>query len=95
MSFCNNPVVAAKNAVRAPTQVITTSVVGANSNSGDDRNNKYTPAVTRVALWIKAETGVGPSILSGNHVCNPNCADLPIAANKNNNPITVRMVSFI
>lgn len=59
MSFCNRPVVAAKNAVSAPTQVITTSVVGANSSSGDDRNNKYTPAVTSVALWIKAETGVG------------------------------------
>ena len=49
MSFCNRPVVAAKNAFIAPTQVITTRVVGANSNSGDDRNNKYTPAVTRVA----------------------------------------------
>ncbi len=49
MSFCNRPVVAAKNAVNAPTHVITISVVGAYSNRGDDRNSKYTPAVTRVA----------------------------------------------
>ena len=40
MSFCSKPVVAAKKAVRAPTQVITTRVVGANSRRGDDRNNK-------------------------------------------------------
>ena len=48
MSFCNRPVVAAKKAVTAPTQVITTRVVGANSSNGDDRSSKYTPAVTRV-----------------------------------------------
>ena len=59
MSFCSKPVVAAKNAVRAPTHVITTSVVGANSSRGEDRRSKYTPAVTSVAAWIKAETGVG------------------------------------
>ena len=40
MSFCNSPVVAAKKAVSAPTQVITISVVGAYSSNGDDRNNK-------------------------------------------------------
>ena len=49
MSFCNSPVVAAKNAVNAPTHVITISVVGAYSSRGDDRNSRYTPAVTRVA----------------------------------------------
>lgn len=63
--------VAAKNAVNAPTHVITISVVGAYSNNGDDRNNKYTPAVTSVAAWIRADTGVGPSIASGNQVCSP------------------------
>lgn len=71
ISFCNSPVVAAKKAVNAPTHVITISVVGAYSNNGDDRRSRYTPAVTRVAAWIKADTGVGPSIASGNHVCNP------------------------
>ncbi|OIQ64015.1 hypothetical protein GALL_544390 [mine drainage metagenome] len=38
-----------------------------------------TPAVTMVAAWINAETGVGPSIASGSQVCSRNCADLPIA----------------
>jgi len=49
-----------------------------NSNKGDDLIIKNTPAVTSVAAWINADTGVGPSIASGNHVCKPNCADLPI-----------------
>lgn len=40
ISFCSNPVVAAKKAVSAPTHVITTNVVGAYSNKGDDRNSK-------------------------------------------------------
>jgi len=54
-------------------------IVGAYSIIGDVRIIKNTPAVTIVAAWIKAETGVGPSIASGNHVCNPICADLPTA----------------
>lgn len=95
ISFCSRPVVAAKNAVNAPTHVITISVVGAYSSNGDDRNNRYTPAVTRVAAWIRAETGVGPSIASGSHVCSPNWADLPIAANSNNRPIIVNAVSLM
>ena len=35
-----------------------------------------TPAVTMVAAWISAETGVGPSIASGSQMCRKNCADL-------------------
>jgi len=34
--------------------------------------------VTIVAAWIKADTGVGPSIASGNHVCKPIWADFAI-----------------
>src|SRR3712207_338732 len=30
-----------------------------------------------VAAWIRAETGVGPSIASGNHTCKGNCALFP------------------
>lgn len=59
ISFCNKPVVAAKKAVTAPTHVMTTKVVGAYSSNGEDRSNRYTPAVTSVAAWIKADTGVG------------------------------------
>ena len=53
-----------------------------NSNRKEQRINRYTPAVTKVAAWIKADTGVGPSIASGNQPCNPNCADLPITPKK-------------
>ena len=48
------------------------------SSKGDITINKKTPAVTIVAAWINAETGVGPSIASGNQTCRPNCADLPM-----------------
>jgi hypothetical protein len=41
------------------------------SIKGDERINKYTPAVTIVAACIKAETGVGPSIAIGSQTCNP------------------------
>ncbi len=32
--------------------------------------------MTIVAAWIRALTGVGPSIASGSHVCSGICADL-------------------
>ena len=44
------------------------------SNSGWQRTIRYTPAVTIVAAWINALTGVGPSIASGSHVCSGICA---------------------
>ena len=48
-----------------------------------------TPAVTMVAAWIKAETGVGPSMASGSQVCSRNCADLPIAPMNSSRQTTV------
>ena len=79
MSFCTRPTVAAKKAVVAPKTVTTPSAIGASSNSGDSRATMNTPAVTMVAAWIRAETGVGPSMASGSQVCSRNCADLPMA----------------
>lgn len=38
------------------------------------RNNKYTPAVTKVDEWTRAEIGVGAAIAIGNHAENGNCA---------------------
>ncbi len=35
--------------------------------------------MTIVAAWIRAETGVGPSMASGSHTCSGNWALLPIA----------------
>ena len=44
-----------------------------------------TPAVTIVAAWISADTGVGPAMASGSQTHSGICADLPIA------PIKSRM----
>jgi hypothetical protein len=57
--------------------------------------NKKIPAVTIVAACNKEETGVGPSIASGNQVCKPICADLPITPkNKKNNIISIILNSI-
>ena len=45
----------------------TVNAIGACSKIMCERATIYTPAVTMVAAWIKAETGVGPSIASGSH----------------------------
>ena len=52
------------------------------------RLTRNTPAVTMVAAWISADTGVGPSIASGNQTCRPICADLPIAPMNSSTAIT-------
>ena len=49
----------------------------------------YNPAVTIVAAWIRAETGVGPSIASGSQTNSGICADLPVAPRKSNRVIMV------
>ena len=49
----------------------------------------YTPAVTIVAAWIKALTGVGPSIASGSQTCSGNWALLPQAPSNNSRQIAV------
>ena len=80
---------AAKNAVVAPMKVTKVCALGASSNSGDSRATMNTPAVTMVAAWISAETGVGPSIASGSQVCSRNCADLPIAPMNSSRQVSV------
>ncbi len=82
MSFCAMPIEAAKIAVVAPMTQTTPSATGAYSKSGESRATMKTPAVTMVAAWIKAETGVGPSIASGSQVWRPICADFPMAPTK-------------
>ena len=52
------------------------------------------PAVTMVAAWIKAETGVGPAIASGNQVYKGICADFPQAPmNKAKAAIEIQVMS--
>ena len=81
--------VAAKNAVAAPITTTRVNAAGEYSKSGDMRATRKTPAVTMVAAWISADTGVGPSIASGSQVCRPSWADFPIA------PMNSRMQSTV
>ena len=76
ISVCTMPTVAAKKHVAAPTKRTTPSASGLASNIGDRRHTMNTPAVTMVAAWISADTGVGPSIASGSQVWRPSCARL-------------------
>ena len=57
--------------VIAPTHRQNSNTVLLYSIRGELRINRYTPAVTIVAAWIRADTGVGPSIAIGNQTCNP------------------------
>ena len=75
--------------VIAPTITTKSCAVGAASKTKFERTIKYTPAVTMVAAWISADTGVGPAIASPSQACNGNCADLPTAATNNIIPIAV------
>jgi hypothetical protein len=43
-----------------------------------------------VAAWMRAETGVGPSMASGSQMWSGNCADLPAAPAKRQIPAKVR-----
>src|SRR6266480_2375008 len=47
------------------------------------------PAVTIVAAWINADTGVGPAMASGNQVYSGICALFPVAPKNSNSVITV------
>src|SRR5208337_5060879 len=79
MSVCTMPIEAAKMAVSVPMTATAIRASGARLKMGFERATMYTPAVTMVAAWIRADTGVGPSIASGNQTYNGNCADLPQA----------------
>ncbi len=69
MSSLAQPPMHPTSRVTAPTIVTTSSPVGDRSKIASLREIRYTPAVTMVAAWIRAETGVGPSIASGNQAC--------------------------
>ncbi len=42
-----------------------------------------------VAAWMRAETGVGPSIASSSQDCSGTCADFPQAPSSRSRPIAV------
>ena len=88
MSFCTRPIDAAKIAVAAPTAA-TSNAIGESWKTAFIRATMYTPAVTIVAAWINALTGVGPSIASGSHTYSGICADFPVAPTKSSSAMAV------
>ena len=89
MSSLAQPMKAPNNRVTVPTMTTPSCASGARLNSGLDRTIRYTPAVTMVAAWISADTGVGPSIASPSQACSGTCADLAQAPASSNSPIAV------
>src|SRR6056297_3360728 len=90
MSFWATAIVAANSAVIAPIHAINIGTQSAAAPStGLTRTMRYTPAVTIVAAWMSADTGVGPAIASGNHTYSGSCADLPTAPTNNSAAIPV------
>src|SRR5262249_16794362 len=79
--------------VTAPTTVTAVRPAWLRSYSGLDLAIRYTPAVTMVAAWMGAETGVGPSIASGNQVCSGNCPDLPQAPSSSSSVIATSIAA--
>ena len=78
---------AATSADITPIQVTKFKAMASIEKMGNNLATKNTPATTMVAAWIRAETGVGPSIASGNQICKGNIADLPAPPiNINPNP---------
>src|SRR3981189_2659061 len=71
--------VAATKAVAAPMMATVNAASGEAWSNGLTRHIRYTPAVTMVAAWIRAETGVGPSMASASQGNNGSWADLPAA----------------
>ena len=86
MSSFAQPMIAPIIRVNAPTATTTVCAARLAEKIGLDRAMRYTPAVTIVAAWIRAETGVGPSIASGNHACSGNWPDLPHAPSRSSRP---------
>ena len=78
-SGCAIPMHAADNAVADPNDRTIRCNTGLQSavHQACCRCKTYTPAVTRVAAWMRALTGVGPAIADGSHKCKLSWADLP------------------
>lgn len=61
----------------------------------NNRISKYTPAVTKVDEWTKAEIGVGAAIAIGNQAEKGNWALFDNAASVNKNNVSVGNCIFI
>ena len=83
------PIQAPASSVTVPTTTTAVCAIGAASKIAWLRTTRYTPAVTIVAAWIRADTGVGPSMASSSHACSGTWADLPQAPSSRKKPIRV------
>src|SRR2546421_12427229 len=83
--------VAPNSAVTSPITATTNSDVPEASawNNGLERATRNTPAATIVAAWIRALTGVGPSMASGSQTCSGTWPDLPTAPQNISSDIAV------
>src|SRR4051794_22525629 len=93
MSVWAMAIVAASSAVITPTHAIMVESHGeAACSIGLTRTIRYTPAVTMVAAWMRADTGVGPAMASGSHRYSGSCALLPTAPMNNMSEMSVAVV---
>src|SRR5262245_58037226 len=96
MSFWARAMVAASSAVPTPIQAMTSGNQSLEAAStGLIRIMRKTPAVTIVAAWMRAETGVGPAMASGSQTKRGIWADLPIAPTKRRAAMAVAVVVAI
>src|SRR6185295_1655863 len=84
MSYCTKPMVAANIAVAAPVTAMVVIATGESAKRKLRRATMYTPAVTMVAAWMSADTGVGPAMASGSQTYRGICADFAVAPTKSN-----------
>src|ERR1700678_2023278 len=94
MSFCWMAMRAAPTAVVMPMNAMTDCAAGDAWTRQKTRESMYTPAATMVAAWMRAETGVGPSMASGSQTWRGNWADLPTAPQKMRMVATARKPGF-
>ncbi len=84
MSCWFNAASPATNKVPAPITATVVCAMGANSNNTCVRAMRYTPAVTIVAEWIRAETGDGPAIASDFQALKDRNSATPVIVGGNN-----------
>src|SRR3974390_786288 len=89
MSSWAHAMVAANSAVATPMIATVHWVAELKWTMGALRHIRYTPAVTMVAAWMRADTGVGPSMASASHGNRGIWADLPTAATNSSRQMAV------
>src|ERR1700733_2188781 len=86
MSSLPHAMIAPNNSADVTTMATAISAYAECARIGLDRTIRYTPAVTMVAAWISADTGVGPSMASSSQDWSGSWADLPQAASSSSRP---------